>query len=66
MAYADPAIGRARDRERFRKRTAERVDYASCCTSILRRSAISGIGCRRESHRPCYLVGGVSGISNGQ
>ena len=30
MAYADPSIGRAADRERFRRRTAERVAQGLC------------------------------------
>ena len=30
MAYKDPDVGRARDRERFRKRTAERVAQGLC------------------------------------
>ena len=30
MAYADPSIGRAADRERFRKRTAERREAGLC------------------------------------
>ena len=30
MAYRDPAVGRARDRERFRKRTAERLAQGLC------------------------------------
>ena len=30
MAYRDPAVGRARDRERFRRRTAERIARGLC------------------------------------
>ena len=30
MAYKDPAEGRARDRERFRRRTAERIAQGLC------------------------------------
>ena len=30
MAYADPAVGRRKDRERFRRRTAERVAKGLC------------------------------------
>ncbi len=30
MAYRDPEVGRAKDRERFRKRTAERLAQGLC------------------------------------
>ena len=30
MAYRDPAVGKARDRERFQRRTAERIARGLC------------------------------------
>ena len=53
-----------RNLDRDRRKDATARDYASYCTSLFRWGAGSQIGVRRENHRPGFLVGAGSGISN--